>query len=138
MGASLLSVGKRKVFLSSHFGDGRRPCTVSDVSFQEATLFSAQDVYLCELARDTNVLEGYTFEGCRIRGPAVMLFLGDVKFSQCTFEHRDFIFEIEPNRSFFGMIGIKKISFEGCEFDRIGLAGSREFVGKFKKELLGI
>lgn len=85
--------------------------------------YSDQTVRISELATDSDLLEGLSFENCVIVGPAVLVPMG-CKFDDASFEGNavDIIWDIDPAREhIIGAIGLKECTFERCQFTRIGL-----------------
>ena len=96
--------------------------------------YSERVVWLPELARDEDVLDGYTFIGCHLNGPAVLVLLDGVTFADNNLqgERNALLWEITENRpDIIGAIGLRNSTVEGCTLTRIGIAGSREVLSKF-------
>src|SRR5689334_20368117 len=96
--------------------------------------YSERVVWLPELARDEDILDGYTFLGCQLNGPAVLTFLNDVTFANNHLQgDRDaLLWEIPASRgSIIGAIGIRNSTIDGCTLTRIGIAGNKDLLSKF-------
>ena len=98
-------------------------------------------IRICELAGDEGVIENSTFEGCDIRGPAVLVLQGtrpdSVRLENNSFEGSDMnaiLWEIDPNTrpEVIGAILCVDCAFENCTFRKIGLAGPPEFTQMIK------
>lgn len=94
-----------------------------------------EDVDLIALARESPfVLRGFTFEGCKLLGPAVLVPVGpDLTFDGNTLAPQGF-WEVPQGRIYIGSIGIMECRFQGCDFSEIGLAGDRDFIDVFFQE----
>ncbi len=90
--------------------------------------FRNEVVRIAELTVNTVVLEGLTFQNCRLIGPAVVIPLRGGGIVHCTFdapEGLDAIFwEIPEGRTWVvGGVGLVDCYFSACTFLGIGLAG---------------
>lgn len=94
-------------------------------------------VRVVDLAGSFGGLDGFVFEGCDIKGPAVLVpqnstFLG----SSLMGDPSAWLWEIPPERTeVIGAILVRNCTFEDCTFIDIGLAGTPEFVQKIKEGL---
>ncbi len=94
--------------------------------------FRNEVVRIAELTVNTVVLEGLTFQNCRIIGPAVLVPLGSGSMQHCGFDVEqggvDAIFwEIPPDREYVvGAVGLINCHFSSCTFVSIGIAGTPE------------
>ena len=87
-----------------------------------------------ELARDEDVLDGYTFSGCQLNGPAVVVLLENVRFSNNKLqgEKSALLWEIPPERqTVVGAIGLRNCTIDGCTLTRIGIAGQSDLLSQF-------
>lgn len=94
-------------------------------------------VWLPELAKDHDVLDGFTFVNCLLKGPAVVVLLDNVTFTNNELQgHAEgLLWELPPERSsVIGAIGLTNSTVEGCTLNRIGIAGPRDLLAKFKAE----
>lgn len=89
--------------------------------------FRNSAVRLADLTVNTFILEGLTFQNCRIIGPAVLLPQGETSFSHCTWEAPGVdavLWEIPPGRTeIVGAIAVIDTTFSACTLSLIGLAG---------------
>jgi hypothetical protein len=97
------------------------------------------EVYLAELARENDdVLEGFYFEGCRLKGPAVLLVEGEFNLSGNEIEGDPdaFLWPIASERErVIGAILIKDSKFKGCTFSKVGLAGYPNFIEQVRQSV---
>ena len=100
------------------------------MNFNDKT-FLQQVVRVCELVRDTDVLDGFIFQDCQILGPAVFLVMDETEIADSRFNGPDVVFPIQGQRSYHGMIGLRNTKFRECRFERIGFAGDESFVESF-------
>jgi len=87
---------------------------------------------------NSDVLDGFFFEGCQIIGPAVLAVLNNVTLTNNRFDGdlSALIWEVPISRqSVIGAIGIQNCTFNNCTFTRIGLAGPPEFITKLRQAL---
>jgi hypothetical protein len=82
------------------------------------------------------VLEGFTFVGCHIQGPAVLLLQGNSVLTNNTFDapSLDALFwEIPPKRpAVVGAVLALNCHFERCRMEGIGFAGPAELRALFE------
>ena len=78
-----------------------------------------------------DVLEGYIFNDCEIRGPAVLAIAGNTSFVECTFDTTDVLIPLPEDRGYHGLVEARNCTFERCTFQRIGIAGSQELIDRF-------
>jgi hypothetical protein len=91
-------------------------------------------IRLAELARDVDVLDGFTFEGCHLEGPAVVILIENVTLTDNHLDgDRDaLLWEIPlERRRVIGAIGLKNTTIRGSRLTRIGIAGSRDLLDQF-------
>lgn len=81
------------------------------------------------------IMDGYTFEGCDIRGPAVLVFQGTtITHNEFRGDPEAFLWEIPPDRPLvFGAVLAKNCTFTNCVFENIGVAGPSAFIQEFRK-----
>jgi hypothetical protein len=93
---------------------------------------------LIDLADDTGIIEGQTHVGKRILGPGVMVPLSDVTFTGCTFDaDPDALFiQLDEGQAVHGFVGVRQSTFEDCEFQNIGIAGTADSIAVFKEALI--
>jgi hypothetical protein len=91
--------------------------------------FRNETLAISSLTVNTAVLEGLTFQNCRLVGPAILIPLGATSFLHCNLgADIDAIFwEIPPGRDHVvGAVGVLNCTFSACTLAGIGLAGSAE------------
>lgn len=96
--------------------------------------YSERVIWLPELARDIEVLDGYVFNGCHLNGPAVLVFLDNVTFSNNKLqgEREALLWELPSGRvRVLGAIGLSNCIVDNCTLTRIGIAGQRDVLSKF-------
>ncbi len=89
------------------------------------------------LAGDEGVVRDMAFEGCDIKGPAVLVPQGS------TIEHSTFrgdadalFWEIPRERSrVIGAVLVERCIFTGCTFENVGFAGPPEFIAALKGDV---
>jgi hypothetical protein len=95
-------------------------------------------VRLCELVGTGTVLEGFTFVGCQVEGPAVLL-PRDSVFASNDFDAPStdaLLWEIAPKRpEVVGVIEVANCTFERCRFSRVGIAGPPAVIEHFRASL---
>ncbi len=94
-------------------------------------------IRIAELAGEQGVLEGFVFEGCDLKGPAVVVPQGS-NFANTNLvgDPDALLWEIPPDRpEVIGAILVRNCTFEGCTFINVGLAGPPEFVEQVRESL---
>lgn len=109
----------------------------------KAAVFEDVDVNLFDLhvahhSAGLGIIQGRTFRGCRIQGPAIMLVSVGVKFGDCNFgdpdgDMRNLILRPAGPRAL-GTIPFRDTVFDGCEFYNVGFTGSADVID----QLLGV
>ena len=94
-------------------------------------------IRIAELAGEQGVLEDFVFEGCDIKGPAVLVPQGSTFASTNLLgDPEALLWDIPPNRpKVAGAILVRNCTFEGCTFINVGLAGPPEFIEQVKQSL---
>jgi hypothetical protein len=94
-------------------------------------------IRIADLAGEQGVLEGFVFEGCDLKGPAVLVPQGSNFANSSVVGNPDaLLWEIPPDRSeVIGAILVRNCTFEGCTFINVGLAGPPEFVQQLRQSL---
>lgn len=100
-----------------------------------ATLFEDVDLNLFTLhvtlhEGNIGLVQGRTFRGCRLLGPAILLLSAGNRFDDCNFgdpdgDMRNLILRPSGPRAL-GTIPMRDCLFEGCEFHNIGFTGPNE------------
>ena len=96
-------------------------------------------IRMCDFAGPQSTIEGYTFNNCFVRGPAVIVVQNDT-FSNSTFQGdpEAMLWPILPPRtSVIGAILVKDCTFERCVFSNVGFAGPPEFIESFRSQVGG-
>jgi hypothetical protein len=95
-------------------------------------------VRLSELVGTGSVLDGFTFVGCQLNGPAVIL-PRDSVFASNNFNSPNpaaLLWEISPKRSeVVGVIEVRNCTFERCQFSNVGIAGPPKLIKHFRASL---
>ena len=97
-----------------------------------------ETIRIVDLVTAPPMIEFTTFENCHIVGPAVLLFLGGMEASNCTWigTADSVLWEIPPDRDWIvGAIGLRDTRFEGCTFEGVGIAGYRQFIEQIRAVL---
>ncbi len=87
--------------------------------------YSNTMIHISQLAVTSDVIKDATFTNCLVTGPAVLLPMADTHLRGCQWDGSpDGLFwPIETGRqSVIGAIALQGCTFEGCRFQRIGLA----------------
>ena len=94
-------------------------------------------IQIAELAGEQGVLEGFVFEGCDLKGPAVLVPQGsNFANSNLVGDPDALLWEIPPDRpGVIGAILVRNCTFEGCTFLNVGFAGPPEFVREVMQSL---
>ncbi len=89
-----------------------------------------EDLRLIDLAGEDYMIRDTVFIGCTLKGPAVIVPIGDLGlyFNTFTSKGETFLWTIpEDQERVVGAIGVEDCFFRGCTFDYVGIA-SREHV----------
>ena len=94
-------------------------------------------IRISELAGEQGVLEGFVFESCDLKGPAVVVPQGsNFASSRLVGDPDALLWEIPPNRpEVIGAILVRNCTFEDCTFINVGFAGPAEFVEQVRQSL---
>lgn len=94
-------------------------------------------IRISELAGERGVLDGFVFEGCDLKGPAVLIPQGSSFVEANLVGDPDaLLWEIAPDRpEVIGAILALNCTFEGCTFMNVGFAGPPEFVRQIRLSL---
>jgi hypothetical protein len=74
-------------------------------------------------------LEGFTFTGCQIYGPVIVIPLAGVSFNGCNFKvenPEDMFFEMPEGTRKTGLIGLFDCAFTNCVIEGVAIAGTPE------------
>ena len=96
------------------------------------------DLHVAHFSAGIGVIQGRTFRGCRLQGPAIMLVSAGVTFNDCNFgdpggDMRNLVLRPAGARAL-GTIPFRDTVFEGCEFYNVGFTGPEDILN----ELLSI
>jgi hypothetical protein len=98
-----------------------------------------QAVKLTDLVATDGLLEGFTFVGCRINGPAIVLVLDDTAIRNCDLgspNSEALLWEVPLSRRIVvGVIGARNCTFDRCTFANIGFAGPPSLMATFRRDL---
>jgi hypothetical protein len=106
------------------------------VSIPDDKTYTDKVVSLCEYAGEAGVLDGFRFEGCDIKGPAVVVLQGEGSLVNCTFQGEPdaLLWEVPVSRTtVIGVILLKACHFEQCTFINVGFAGPPDFITSMKR-----
>jgi uncharacterized protein YjbI with pentapeptide repeats len=100
-------------------------------------VYREEVIRISDLAGDRGVLEGFVFEKCELRGPAVVILQGSNLANNNLMGDPDaFLWEIPPTRpAVIGAVLAKNCTFEECTFVNVGLAGPPEFIRQVRQNL---
>lgn len=115
-------------------GLGRRFNPTADISkrmFENEDL-ALYDLFAHHLRTGRSVIDGVSFKGCRVEGPAVMLVLDGTTFDATNFgESKGNIgnLVLRPVAHMaIGAIPVRNCSFDGCEFHALGFTGNEAII----------
>lgn len=93
----------------------------------------ARVVQIADEANRRSMIENARWEGAIIMGPAVLAPLEDVTITNSSFgaPPEALFIEIPENRVVIGIIGLKNVSFDDCEFRNVAIAGTPESIATF-------
>lgn len=93
-------------------------------------------VRISEMVAVDGVLDGFTFVGCQVNGPAVLILIGNSTITHCNLGGPTMdavLWEIPPARTVVaGAIAVQSCHFEGCSFQNIGFAGQADAIALFR------
>lgn len=86
-------------------------------------VYRDQTVRLTDLAALDDVIQGLTFEGCQIVGPAVVVLLGETRVTRCHWsgDAQAIIWPAHGRTEVVGAIGLKDCVLTDCELYRVGM-----------------
>jgi hypothetical protein len=97
-------------------------------------VFRQEVIYIGDLVRGrkagSDILDGYIFNDCELIGPAILFPLGDTSFRECSFESTSIFIPVQDDRPYFGVVGIRNCTLERCRFERVGIAGTQEYIDR--------
>jgi hypothetical protein len=117
-------------------GLGRRFNPTADISrraFVDEDL-ALYDLFAHHLKTGRSMIDGISFTGCRIEGPAIMLILPGTTFDAVNFgESKGDIgnLVLRPVRNMaIGAIPVINCAFRNCEFHALGFTGNEQILGE--------
>jgi hypothetical protein len=103
-----------------------------------AKMFDRKAISIFDMYRETlrsgaRVIEGRTFNNCRLEGPAVIAILGGLKFDRTDFGYTGgdvarLVLRSASSTGVVGVIPFKDCSFTGCNFFAVGYTGPEDFL----------
>ncbi|MCA3699910.1 MAG: hypothetical protein IOB84_09005 [Brevundimonas sp.] len=115
-------------------GLGRRFNPATDLTKRvfENEDMALYDLFMATLRQGRAIIEGITFKGCRIEGPAVMLVLDGTSFEATNFGNSkgnmgNMVLRPAANIAI-GTIPVRNCTFDGCEFFGLGFTGEEAIV----------
>jgi uncharacterized protein YjbI with pentapeptide repeats len=115
-------------------GLGRRFNPATDLTKRvfENEDMALYDLFMATLRQGRAIIEGITFKGCRIEGPAVMLVLDGTSFEATNFGNSkgnmgNMVLRPAANIAI-GTIPVRNCTFDGCEFLGLGFTGEEAIV----------
>ena len=115
-------------------GLGRRFNPTTDLTKRvfENEDMALYDLFMATLRQGRAIIEGITFKGCRIEGPAVMLVLDGTSFEATNFGNSkgnmgNMVLRPAANIAI-GTIPVRNCTFDGCEFFGLGFTGEEAIV----------
>ena len=98
-----------------------------------------QTVRITDLAVTADLLEDLRFENSIIIGPAILGLVEAVSLVNCGFDAPGFdamFWPVPQSRgAVMGVIGLKRVEFYSCRFQRIGFAVPEDDMPRLRKEL---
>ncbi len=94
-------------------------------------------IRIAEFAGEQGILESFVFEGCDLKGPAVLVPQGsNFANSNLVGDPDALLWEIPPDRpGVIGAILVRNCTFDDCTFLNVGFAGPPEFVREVRQSL---
>ena len=94
-------------------------------------------IRISEFAGESGVLDGFVFEGCDLKGPAVLVPQGSTFVGISLVGEPDaLLWEISPDRTeVIGAVLARNCTFERCTFMNVGFAGPPEFIRQMRQSL---
>jgi len=95
----------------------------------------AEVVRIANEADRHSLIENARWEGAIIMGPAVIAPLNDVTITNSNWgaPTEALFIEIDEDRPVVGLIGLKNVTFNDCEFRNIAIAGTPDSIADFKQ-----
>ena len=95
---------------------------------------SLYDVFAHAARNGAPLIQGRTFKGCRIQGPAIALVSNGVTFEETNFgdsrgDIRNLVLKPIGDKAI-GTVPMRDCAFIGCEFYGVGFTGTDEFIAQ--------
>ena len=95
---------------------------------------SLPDVFAHAARNGAALIQGRTFKGCRIQGPAIVLVSDGVTFDETNFgdsrgDIRNLVLRPVGDKAI-GTVPMRDCAFIGCEFYGVGFTGTDEFIAQ--------
>jgi hypothetical protein len=92
-------------------------------------------VQIAQEANRRSMIENRRWVGALILGPAVLAPLDAVQITNSSFDAPpDAVFiAIEDNRPVVGVIGLRNVVFDDCQFQQVGIAGTPASIASFRQ-----
>ena len=95
---------------------------------------SLYDVFAHAARNGAPLIQGRTFKGCRIQGPAIALVSNGVTFEETNFgdsrgDIRNLVLKPVGDKAI-GTVPMRDCAFIGCEFYGVGFTGTDEFIAQ--------
>ena len=103
------------------------------------TYLKNKAIKIIDLVDNKNMIQGRTFEGCRIFGPAVLFLSGKGIVYDCGFEGapEQVFWELAPEqKQIVGAVRVEDCTFRGCDFFAIGFVGLPERMKELRSTAL--
>ncbi|RZJ04996.1 MAG: hypothetical protein EON89_05570 [Brevundimonas sp.] len=117
-------------------GLGRKlnPAMDMNKSAFEGEDLALYDLFVHHLRTGRSVIDGITFTGCRVEGPAVMLVLDGTTFDATNFgeskgDMGNIVLRPVGNMAI-GAIPVRNCTFLGCEFYALGFTGNEAILSQ--------
>jgi len=96
---------------------------MSETPFADGRVYRNQTVRLSDLTALEDVVDGVTFEGCQIHGPAVVILLGETRVTGCQWngDADAIIWPAHGRAQVVGAVGLRDCVVADCEFFRVGI-----------------
>lgn len=118
--------------------------TFHDTSdYASTTRYEGVTIWLPQLHRDamaagSRTIDGRTFVGCRLLGPAVLLAVGGVRFEACDMgpsggDVRNMLLRPVAPEKVIGTLSFGDCLFDRCSFLAVGFTGPAAFIDHFQQ-----
>ncbi len=92
-------------------------------------------IKIADLADSRSLVEDKRFEDCEILGPAVIAPLEGVHFLNSSFggNFESVFREVPQGLPLIGVVALRRVIFDRCQFTNIGIVGTHEFIAMASK-----